>query len=115
MTGATLIRESTPVEPARGRLEAANSAVHKQVAAPSIAELLAQNPLFQRMAGVVQQHEFGGVVHFHVHMGEIAEFVVVGDHRDRTLLRLQHVDAHLGAVGQQRAVPAARAEGGNRA
>ena len=58
--------------------------------------------------------EIGRVVHLDIDVKRVAELVMVGDHRDRALLRLQHLEPHLGDIGQQRAAPAPRAKGGDR-
>src|SRR6266566_3635124 len=76
----------------------------------SIAELLAQNALVEAVPRIEQHLHGDAVIHLDVDRADRAHLVVVGDRGDRTLLRLEHVDAHARAVGQQRAAPAPRPE-----
>ena len=50
------------------------------------------------------------MIHGDVDRAHRAHLVVVGDRRDRALLRLEHDDAHARGIGQERAAPAPRAE-----
>ena len=73
----------------------------------SVPELLAQDPLVQAMAGVVQHDEIDVPVHGDMDPRHVAEFGMVGDRAHGPVLRLQDVDLDLGMVGQQRAAPPA--------
>ena len=71
------------------------------------AELLGENALFHGMAGIVQQHEVGFVIHLDRHARH-REFGVIGDGGDGAFRRFQHLDQHFRAIGQERAAPARR-------
>src|SRR5262245_19851932 len=55
-----------------------------------VAELLAQDALFQAVAGIEQHAHRDGLVREHLDAGNIARLVVVGDRRDRALVRIEH-------------------------
>ena len=73
-------------------------------------ELLAQDALVEAVAGVVQHDEVDAAVHRDVDALDAAELGVVGDRARRAQQRLDDVDLDLGVVGQERALPAPRAE-----
>src|SRR4051812_18023559 len=73
----------------------------------SIAELFAQDPLFEAMAGIKQHSHRNAFVRQHFDAPNIARLVVIGDGCHRPLLTLQYFDDDVGSVGQQRPAPAA--------
>ena len=78
------------------------------------AKLLAQDSLFQRMAGVVQNQASGRMVHGDVDAGDLAHFVVIRDRRHGPLVRFQYFNGDAGLVRQQRPAPATRAKSRDR-
>src|SRR6202012_6243463 len=71
----------------QGRLWKANSG------RPSlIAELFAQNALFQAVAGVEQHPHRDGLVAEHLDAADVARFVVVGHRRYRAFIAIEHFD-----------------------
>src|SRR5258708_22359246 len=66
----------------------------------SVPELLAQNAFFQAVTGVEQHPHRDGLVGGHLAPADIARLVVVGHRRDRALVALEHLDDHIGGVGQ---------------
>jgi hypothetical protein len=80
----------------------------------SISELLPQNPLVEAVAGVVEHDEIDRAVDLDLDADDVVDLDVVGDRADRALLGFEHLDRHLGVVGQEGATPAPGAEGGDR-
>ena len=72
------------------------------------AELFAQDPLVERMAGIMQQDERGHLVHRHVDLDDAADFEVVGGGGDRPLVGFHDLDRHARGIPEQ----ARRANGG---
>ena len=60
----------------------------------SIIELLAQDALFQAVAGVEQHPHRDGPVGKHLDPADVARLVVVGHRRHRALVALEHLDHH---------------------
>src|ERR1700738_1045117 len=75
-----------------------------------VPELLAQDTLFQAVAGVEQHSPRDGLVGQHLDPADVARLVVIGDRRDRALVALEHFDHDIGGVRQQGAAPAPRPE-----
>src|SRR5262245_8261453 len=69
-------------------------------------ELLAQDALFQAVAGVEQHAHRDGLVGEHFDPDDVARLVMIGDRRHRTLVRVEHLDDDIGGVGEQGAAPA---------
>src|SRR4051794_1999457 len=82
--------------------------------AGSVAELLAHNALVEAVARVEQHAHADSVIHPDVDGGDLAHFIMIGNGGDRPFLRLQHLDADMRAVRQERAVPAPRPERADR-
>src|SRR3981081_2585516 len=76
----------------------------------SKAELLAQDALLQAVAWVEQHPHGDGLVREHFPLLYIADLVVIGHRRDRTLVALEYLDDHVCGVGEQGAAPAPRPE-----
>src|SRR3984957_3345057 len=76
----------------------------------SISELLAQDTLFQAVAGIEQHPHRDGPVRQHLDPADVARLVVVGYGRHRAFVALEHFDDDKGGVGEQRAAPAPRPE-----
>ena len=76
--------------------------------------MLAQDALFQAVAGVEQHPHRDGLVGEHLDAADVARLVVVGDRRDRALVALEHLDHDEGGVGEQGAAPAPRPERADR-
>src|SRR6266699_6149303 len=76
----------------------------------SVSELLAQDALFQAVAGIEQHPHRDGLVGKHLDAADIAGLVVIGDGGDRAFFALEHFDDDKGSIGEQGAAPAARAE-----
>src|SRR5262245_48135616 len=57
----------------------------------SIAELLAQNPLVEAVAGIEQHLHGDAVIHVNVDGTDRTNLVVIGHRGDRPLLRLEHI------------------------
>jgi hypothetical protein len=74
-------------------------------------KLLGENALFQTRATVEQQMKLAVARGGDRHTVDVAHFLLVGHGGDRALGRLQHAEGDLGALRQDRAFPAARAEG----
>ncbi len=64
-------------------------------------ELLAQDALFQAMAGIEQHAHRDGLVGKHLDAADVARFIVIGHRGDRTLVALEHFDDDIGTVGEQ--------------
>src|SRR5271156_7069113 len=80
----------------------------------SVAELLAQYPLVQRMVGVVQQHEGGLVIGLDLDVRYAPDFEMVGRRRDGTFFGFSDFEPEVRTIGKQSAAPTTRPEGGNR-
>src|ERR1700754_3194095 len=74
----------------------------------SVAELLAQNTLFQAVAWVEQHAHRDGPVGQDLDAPDPADLLMVGDRRDGALVVFQDFDHDIGGVGQQGAAPAPR-------
>src|ERR1700761_6167641 len=66
--------------------------------APSVAELLAQDTLFQAVAGIEQHSHRDGLVREDLDAADVAGFVMVGHRGDWALLALEHLDDDIGCV-----------------
>src|SRR5690349_17517072 len=75
-----------------------------------IRKLLVENPIFEIVLGIEQQiHRL--VARFaDRHFDHVAHLVRIGGRADRALVRIEHLELHLGACTQDRAAPASRAE-----
>src|ERR1700682_1262892 len=80
----------------------------------SMAELLAQDVLFQAVAGIEQHPHRDGLVGKHLDAADVARLAVIGPRRDRSFVALEHLDHHISGIGEQGAAPAARAERADR-
>jgi hypothetical protein len=65
----------------------------------SVSELLAQNAVFEAMAGIEQHVHFDRMVHADLNRGDRAHFGMIGDGGDRPFVRFEHFDGHVGAIG----------------
>ena len=61
-------------------------------------ELLAQDALFQAVAGVEQHPHRDRLVREHLDTADVADLVVVGHGRDRPLVAFQDLEADIGGV-----------------
>src|SRR5262249_46232905 len=85
-----------------------SAAARRRAHARSVTELLAQYPLVEAVTRIEQHLHGDAVVHVNVDRTDRANLVMVGDGGDRTFLRLEHLNTHARAVGQERAAPAPR-------
>jgi len=83
-------------------------------AVASIPELLAQDALFQAMAGIEQHPHRDGLVGKNLDAADVARLVMVGDGGDGAFIPFEDLNDHMRGVGEQGATPAPRAERADR-
>src|SRR5260370_14079576 len=76
----------------------------------SMAELLAQDALFQAVTGIEQHPHRDRLVGKHLDATDVARLVVIGHRRDRAFVALEHLDDHVSGIRDQGRTPAARTE-----
>src|ERR1700679_3262837 len=79
-----------------------------------IDELLCKNSFIKTVTGIEQHGHADGAVLGDVDGGHVANLEIVRDGADGPLAGFQYLEADAGAVRQQGAAPAARAEGADR-
>ena len=77
-------------------------------------ELLGHDAFVERMTGVEQQREFAVARDFEPHRGDVTQFALVGHYGHRALFLFEDAQRDAAAIGQDRSMPAARAERADR-
>ena len=77
-------------------------------------ELLGHDAFVERVAGVEQQRQFAVARDFEPYRRDVTQFALVGYDGHRALFLFEHAERDAAAIGQDRAMPSARAERADR-